>query len=195
MKICSVKNLAFFFFVTGATLVCLPVFAQSEETGLDESVELGLQQFDETQKLEEAISPLPETLAEDSIEEQGNTLSQKDLDLLSQGKIDESLEKQANTILEEDLPEVVASQPVEAKEWQQPTTNSAALQPLPKKTDNFDLESSFESDVPLLAQTDIELGRLTRSSFSYIGVGGNIGLTGDTGVGEGAFVVLSLIHI
>ncbi|MGC1245289.1 MAG: hypothetical protein WA865_03680, partial [Spirulinaceae cyanobacterium] len=161
MKIFSVKNLAFFFFVTGATLVCLPVFAQSEETGLDERVELELQQFDESQKLEEAVSSLPQTSAEESIEKQANTLSPKDLDLLSQVKTDESLEKQAATILEEDLPEVVASQPVEAKEWQQPITDSAALQPLPKKTDNFERESSFESDVPLLAQTDIELGRLT----------------------------------
>jgi hypothetical protein len=41
----------------------------------------------------------------------------------------------------------------------------------------------------------IEPGTATRSSPSYIGIGGNIGLTGDTSVGNGAFAVISKIGL
>ncbi len=196
MKLFAVKSLVFFFSITGTTLLTVPVLAQTEEAGLEEKVNLELQWFDSTQKLEAAVPPLVSTSAENSVEEQAFTATQEDLlpQTLAENSL-KSVEKQAEIILEEDLPEVVANQPVESQEWRQPITNSAALQPLPKEADNFNLESSFESDIPLLAQTDIELGRLTRSSFSYIGVGGNIGLTGDTGVGEGAFVVNAKIAL
>ncbi len=45
-----------------------------------------------------------------------------------------------------------------------------------------------------VAQT-FEPGRATRSGSSYIGVGGNIGLTGNTRVGEGSFAVISKIGL
>lgn len=45
-----------------------------------------------------------------------------------------------------------------------------------------------------LAQT-FEPGRATRSGASYIGVGGNIGITGNTRVGEGSFSVISKIGL
>ncbi|MBW4686725.1 MAG: hypothetical protein KME40_16875 [Komarekiella atlantica HA4396-MV6] len=45
-----------------------------------------------------------------------------------------------------------------------------------------------------VAQT-FEPGRATRSGSSYIGVGGNIGLSGDTRVGEGSFAVISKIGL
>lgn len=38
-------------------------------------------------------------------------------------------------------------------------------------------------------------GRTTRSGPSYIGVGGNIGITGDTTINEGAFAVISKIGL
>jgi hypothetical protein len=41
----------------------------------------------------------------------------------------------------------------------------------------------------------IEPGRATRSGSSYIGVGGNIGITGNTRVGEGSFSVISKIGL
>lgn len=41
----------------------------------------------------------------------------------------------------------------------------------------------------------IQPGRATRSGSSYIGVGGNIGLTGDTQLGEGSFAVISKIGL
>jgi hypothetical protein len=52
---------------------------------------------------------------------------------------------------------------------------------------------------PIVAQTnpdlEVEPGRRTRSGSSYIGIGGNIGLTGDSPVGDGAFAVFSKIGL
>ncbi|MGF1590677.1 MAG: hypothetical protein ACFCU7_15835 [Pleurocapsa sp.] len=42
---------------------------------------------------------------------------------------------------------------------------------------------------------EIEPGTTTRSGSSYIGIGGNIGLSGDTSVGNGAFAVISKIGL
>jgi hypothetical protein len=50
-----------------------------------------------------------------------------------------------------------------------------------------------------IAQTDTDLnvqpGRTTRSGSSYVGIGGNLGLSGDTGVGDGAFAIFSKIGL
>lgn len=45
-----------------------------------------------------------------------------------------------------------------------------------------------------VAQT-FEPGRATRSGSSYIGVGGNLGITGNTRVGEGSFSVISKVGL
>jgi hypothetical protein len=56
----------------------------------------------------------------------------------------------------------------------------------------------FDSAAPI-AQTDPDLdvqpGRTTRSGSSYVGIGGNIGLSGDNGIGDGAFAVISKIGL
>jgi hypothetical protein len=48
-----------------------------------------------------------------------------------------------------------------------------------------------------ITQSDFEIepGTATRSSSSYIGIGGNIGLSGDTTIGNGAFAVISKIGL
>lgn len=50
-----------------------------------------------------------------------------------------------------------------------------------------------------LAQTDlaqeIDPGRATRSGSSYIGIGGNIGFGGDSGLGTGNFAVISKVGL
>lgn len=61
-------------------------------------------------------------------------------------------------------------------------------------------EMSSEKAESNVAQVDIdpsriEPGRATRGGSSYIGIGGNIGFTGDTGIGSGAFVVNSKIGL
>ncbi len=42
---------------------------------------------------------------------------------------------------------------------------------------------------------EVEPGTATRSGSSYIGIGGNIGLSGDTSVGNGAFAVISKVGL
>lgn len=79
-------------------------------------------------------------------------------------------------------------------------TSASALSP--QKIDASTLPGGiYEADTAVdatdntIAQTDIDPGRVTRGGASYIGVGGNIGLTGDTATGNGAFVVNSKIGL
>jgi hypothetical protein len=46
-----------------------------------------------------------------------------------------------------------------------------------------------------VAQVDVDPGRTTRGGSSYIGVAGNIGLGGDSAIGEGSFMVISKIGL
>lgn len=74
------------------------------------------------------------------------------------------------------------------------TTNSNNL----PNTSASDLNPKSTNPQTLkITQNDfqIEPGTETRSSPSYIGIGGNIGLTGDTSVGNGAFAVISKIGL
>ncbi len=67
----------------------------------------------------------------------------------------------------------------------------------PTSASDLIIESTQPSSVMQsqnVAQT-FEPGRATRSGSSYIGVGGNIGLTGDTRVGESSFAVISKIGL
>lgn len=74
------------------------------------------------------------------------------------------------------------------------TTNSNNL----PNTSASDLNPKSTNPQTLkITQNDFEIepGTETRSSPSYIGIGGNIGLTGDTSVGNGAFAVISKIGL
>ncbi|MCU0570988.1 MAG: hypothetical protein MUF49_31025 [Oculatellaceae cyanobacterium Prado106] len=46
-----------------------------------------------------------------------------------------------------------------------------------------------------VAQLDVDPGRATRSGPSYIGIGGNIGLGGETSLGESSFAIISKIGL
>ncbi|MGD1875187.1 MAG: hypothetical protein ACFB02_19295 [Mastigocoleus sp.] len=46
-----------------------------------------------------------------------------------------------------------------------------------------------------VAQADIGLGKTTRGGSSYIGIAGNIGLGGDSAVGDGNFMVISKVGL
>ncbi|MCL1474532.1 hypothetical protein [Argonema antarcticum] len=46
-----------------------------------------------------------------------------------------------------------------------------------------------------VAQAELEPGRSTRSGSSYVGVGGNLGLTGDTALGDTGFAIFSKIGL
>ncbi|WP_392531461.1 hypothetical protein [Nostoc sp. C117] len=53
-----------------------------------------------------------------------------------------------------------------------------------------------QPSAPKVAQSDIELGTATRGGSSYIGVAGNIGLSGgDSALGDGNFAVISKVGL
>ena len=67
-----------------------------------------------------------------------------------------------------------------------PNTSAADLNPQSTNPQTLKItQSNFE----------VEPGTATRSSSSYIGIGGNIGLSGDTTIGNGAFAVISKIGL
>jgi hypothetical protein len=68
-----------------------------------------------------------------------------------------------------------------------PSTTAADLVPQPTQPAS---ETSAE-----VAQVDVDPGRTTRGGSSYIGVAGNIGLGGDSAIGEGSFMVISKIGL
>jgi hypothetical protein len=55
--------------------------------------------------------------------------------------------------------------------------------------------SSNEANTAVAQNVDITPGRATRGGSSYIGIAGNLGLSGDTGLGDGAFVINSKIGL
>ncbi|MBE9107718.1 hypothetical protein IQ229_23135 [Nostoc cf. edaphicum LEGE 07299] len=67
------------------------------------------------------------------------------------------------------------------------STTAADLVPQPTQPAS---ETSAE-----VAQVDVDPGRATRGGSSYIGVAGNIGLGGDSAIGEGSFMVISKIGL
>ncbi len=74
-------------------------------------------------------------------------------------------------------------------------TSSAALavqQPQPTSQPSTQSSQSSANDV---AQADISVGQPTRGGSSYIGIAGNIGLGGDSALGDGNFMVISKVGI
>lgn len=56
-------------------------------------------------------------------------------------------------------------------------------------------QPAAQSSTPEVAQLPVDPGRATRGGSSYIGVGGNIGLSGDTALGDGNFTIISKIGL
>lgn len=64
------------------------------------------------------------------------------------------------------------------------------------QTETPQTPSSIESvSEPNLTAQEVAPGRATRSGSSYIGIGGNIGFGGDSGLGTGNFAILSKVGI
>jgi len=70
------------------------------------------------------------------------------------------------------------------------TATSSAL--LTRQYPQVNLKPSISSDV---AQADIDFGGATSGGSSYIGVAGNIGLGGDSALGDGNFMVISKVGL
>ncbi|HEY9675659.1 MAG TPA: hypothetical protein V6D11_29720 [Waterburya sp.] len=77
------------------------------------------------------------------------------------------------------------------------STSAASLteQPQTSSASEASTEQGDTSVAQGLENVDIEPGRATRGGRSYIGIGGAIGLTGGTGIGQGGFLINSKIGL
>ncbi|MBW4663779.1 MAG: hypothetical protein KME01_06175 [Chroococcus sp. CMT-3BRIN-NPC107] len=55
--------------------------------------------------------------------------------------------------------------------------------------------SSIQTGSPEIAQVPLDPGTSTRGGSSYVGIAGNIGLSGDTALGDGNFAIISKIGL
>lgn len=97
-----------------------------------------------------------------------------------------SLEQQPRSIVSE---RAVTPPPVPG------TTDTSAATLLTTPTTNPSRVTTVTSNSPDIAQAEIDPGRPTRSGSSYIGIGGNVGIGGDTAIGEFGFAVFSKIGL
>ncbi|HEY9767176.1 MAG TPA: hypothetical protein V6C71_01555 [Coleofasciculaceae cyanobacterium] len=75
------------------------------------------------------------------------------------------------------------------------TSNSADFQQSTSASD-LNIRSNNSQTLEITqGNFEVEPGTTTRSGSSYIGIGGNIGLSGDTTVGNGSFAVISKIGL
>ncbi len=74
-------------------------------------------------------------------------------------------------------------------------TSASLLNVPPETSPRFDMPSDRANSTVAQNETEIRPGQATRGGSSYIGIGGNIGFTGETAVGNGAFVVNSKIGL
>jgi hypothetical protein len=79
-------------------------------------------------------------------------------------------------------------------------TSSAALVAKPQNAQNAETQaqpSTSQQSASKVAQSDINIdpGRPTRGGSSYIGIAGNIGLGGDSALGDANFMVISKIGL
>ncbi|WP_017314655.1 hypothetical protein [Mastigocladopsis repens] len=72
-------------------------------------------------------------------------------------------------------------------------TSSAALVIDPQKTQNADVQA--QPSTSKVSQADIDPGTTTRGGSSYIGIAANIGLGGDSALGDTNFMVISKIGL
>ncbi|MFB2934110.1 hypothetical protein ACE1B6_02430 [Aerosakkonemataceae cyanobacterium BLCC-F154] len=63
------------------------------------------------------------------------------------------------------------------------------------RTENSSNSNSGSKKETQVAQYEIEPGRETRSGSSYVGAGGNIGLTGESAIGDNGFALFSKIGL
>jgi hypothetical protein len=89
----------------------------------------------------------------------------------------------------EAIPQEVKNQPIPGTA----ETSASALLQQPVTTPSS--ETTAKLDSPTVAQAELEPGRATRSGSSYIGIGGNIGIGGETALGDFGFTVFSKIGL
>jgi hypothetical protein len=76
------------------------------------------------------------------------------------------------------------------------STSATHLTEQPQTSPRSEVYSEQAEDTSVAQSIeDIEPGRASRGGRSYIGIGGNLGLSGDTAIGQGAFMINSKIGL
>ncbi|BAZ44707.1 hypothetical protein NIES4102_17230 [Chondrocystis sp. NIES-4102] len=75
-----------------------------------------------------------------------------------------------------------------------PTVSNSISPAQTSENNNYQIEKSQDLKITQ-RNLRVDPGTATRSGASYIGIGGNLGLSGDTSVGDGAFAVISKIGL
>ena len=125
-----------------------------------------------------------------------NTISSKHvfflLSLAAIAVVGSGFEAQAETI-ETGSTDAKALRAVSAPIPGTTATSATALSPEPNTRQRA--ENSAQTDAPSVAQIDIDPEVPIIGGTSYVGIAGNIGLDGDTSLGEGSFMVISKVGL
>ncbi len=87
------------------------------------------------------------------------------------------------------------SQPTELTNAPFPGTTATDATVLNAPTSPTVNQSSIQTAPPKVTQLPVDPGRSTRGGSSYVGIAGNIGLSGDTALGDGNFAIISKIGL
>ena len=107
-----------------------------------------------------------------------------------QNQLIESVPEESNATQASDLAKVAKNQPIPGTT----ETSASVLLNRPASSQTPANATGRRGQEQRVAQ-EVEPGRATRSGSSYIGIGGNIGLTGDSGLGDSGFAVFSKIGL
>lgn len=144
----------------------LPAQAEMADTGLTQSV--ATENFvDSNTKLASEVAPISSDVAATPTPE--------------------SVELNSTPLSEQQSNQSVKNQPVPGTSQ----TSAASLENQPVNN----RATATKSDSSTVSQAELDPGRSTRSGSSYVGIGGNIGIGGDTALGDFGFAIMSKIGL
>jgi hypothetical protein len=175
-----------------------------------------------SQNSQSTVAQIQSAPANTSVEEHVNNVNSVDLDLASKPLSESTLKQdnshlidlnsnpkviktttdsfpgESNRKIEDNIPELTATTTEDVVKTEQlldrtVLTSASALTVEPTEAQLS--ESATETTEPVVAQVPVTPGRVTRSGPSYIGIGGNLGLTGRTALSRGSFSVISKIGL
>ncbi|HEY9851129.1 MAG TPA: hypothetical protein V6D28_16795 [Leptolyngbyaceae cyanobacterium] len=185
----SLQRTAFLlsFAACAALTSSLSARAQTTNTGIDAGITSG-NEFSVTR------STLPTTTTTDSF----SNLPASQTQLAQVGSTNTtaelSVEEDSSLASELSEPSTTTSKR-EAKNQPVPGTSETSASALLNRPAASGNRANSRSGQGQEVAQELELGRRTRSGSSYVGVGGSIGLTGDSGLGDSGFTVFSKIGI
>jgi hypothetical protein len=191
-----ISNLKYKFYITGLTAIALLFGAQaasaqtvspaqptsSQSTSIDD-----IQPIYSSVSDDEVLPPLRTT----------ETLPNAPQEVMAQAQPSADITPDAPLIEPAPASELTATGAAALSESQSLPSESQSLpsNSTEPQTDRAQTNQPSDRENERVAQTVIEPGRSTRSGPSYLAIGGNIGLGGDTSLGDSGFTVFSKIGL